>query len=221
MSRRLLSSSSSPPTLEITPMGKLRSLTSISTVRSSSFPSRSCKRSFDLVVSCVSGTGGAAMSPAGSNKPGLGGGGGSSRSSSRSSPCCSAFCCTASRRCVFTMLIASSVKSRMMDSTSRPTYPTSVNLDASTLMKGAWASLASRLAISVFPTPVGPIMMMFFGITSSRRSGDSCWRRQRFRNAMATIRLASFWPITYRFSSSTIWRGVRLLTFNDGVSVSC
>jgi hypothetical protein len=47
-----------------------------------------------------------------------------------------------------------------MDSASLPTYPTSVNLEASTLMKGAPESRASRRATSVLPTPVGPIMMM-------------------------------------------------------------
>ena len=36
-------------------------------------------------------------------------------------------------------------------------------------MKGALASFASRRAISVLPTPVGPIIRMFFGSTSSRR----------------------------------------------------
>ena len=36
-------------------------------------------------------------------------------------------------------------------------------------MNGALASLASRRAISVLPTPVGPIIRMFLGITSSRR----------------------------------------------------
>ena len=35
-------------------------------------------------------------------------------------------------------------------------------------MKGAPASLARRREISVLPTPVGPIIRMFFGITSSR-----------------------------------------------------
>src|SRR5512137_2670588 len=53
-------------------------------------------------------------------------------------------------------------------------------------------------------------MMMFFGITSSRRSSDRRWRRQRFRSAMATARLALFWPMMYLSSSSTIWRGVRV-----------
>ena len=63
-------------------------------------------------------------------------------------------------------------------------------------MKGACVSLARRREISVLPTPVGPIMMMFFGMTSSRRSAGSFWRRHRVRSAMATMRLASRWPIT-------------------------
>ncbi len=61
-------------------------------------------------------------------------------------------------------------------------------------MKGAWASFASRRAISVLPTPVAPIMMMFFGAISSRSSSDTCCLRQRLRSAIATARLASFWP---------------------------
>ena len=61
-----------------------------------------------------------------------------------------------------------------------------MNLVASTLMNGARASLARRRAISVLPTPVGPIMMMFFGATSSRSDGSSCCRRHRFRSATAT-----------------------------------
>lgn len=36
-----------------------------------------------------------------------------------------------------------------------------------TLTKGASANLARRLAISVFPQPVGPIMSMFLGTISS------------------------------------------------------
>ena len=35
-------------------------------------------------------------------------------------------------------------------------------------MNGASASLASRRAISVLPTPVGPIIRMFFGVISWR-----------------------------------------------------
>ena len=43
-----------------------------------------------------------------------------------------------------------------------------MNFDASTLMNGAPASFARRRAISVFPTPVGPMRMMLFGEISSR-----------------------------------------------------
>jgi len=74
------------------------------------------------------------------------------------------------------MLIAASTRSRTIDSTSRPTYPTSVNFDASTFTNGAPASRASRRAISVFPTPVGPIMMMLLGRISSRISSGACDR---------------------------------------------
>ena len=88
--------------------------------------------------------------------------------------------------------IATSTRSLIMDSTSRPTYPTSVNLVASTLMKGAEASFASRRAISVLPTPVGPIMRIFFGEISALRSSSSCNRRHLFRSAIATARLAPF-----------------------------
>ncbi len=66
-----------------------------------------------------------------------------------------------------------------------------MNLLASTFRNGEFASLASRRASSVLPTPVGPIIRMFFGITSSAISGSSFWRRMRLRSAMATARLAS------------------------------
>jgi hypothetical protein len=36
---------------------------------------------------------------------------------------------------------------------------------------------------------------MFFGVTSSRSAGSSCMRRQRLRKAIATARLAAFWPM--------------------------
>jgi len=45
-----------------------------------------------------------------------------------------------------------------------PRKPTSVYFVASTFMKGALARLARRRAISVFPTPVAPIMRMFLGM---------------------------------------------------------
>src|SRR3954452_7975233 len=74
-------------------------------------------------------------------------------------------------------------------------------------MNGAPASFASRLAISVLPTPVGPIISMFLGRTSSRNPPSSCCRRQRLRSAMETARLASAWPTMKRSSSETISRG--------------
>jgi hypothetical protein len=108
-----------------------------------------------------------------------------------------------------TRLIAESSKSRIIDSTSRPWYPTSVYFVASTLMNGAFVSPASRRAISVFPTPVGPIIRMFFGLTSCRSDSPSCCRRHRFRIATATARFASAWPTMYLSSSATICLGVR------------
>jgi hypothetical protein len=69
-----------------------------------------------------------------------------------------------------------------------------VNFDASTLRNGAPASRASRRAISVFPTPVGPIMMMLLGRISSRISSGACARRHRLRIAMATDFLAAACP---------------------------
>src|SRR5690606_33943683 len=76
-------------------------------------------------------------------------------------------------------------------------------------MKGAPARRASRRAISVLPTPVGPIMMMLLGMISSRMSSGAWRRRQRFRRAMATLRFASSCPMTYLSRAATIWRGVR------------
>jgi hypothetical protein len=43
--------------------------------------------------------------------------------------------------------------------------------------------------------------------TSSRIASGSCCRRQRLRSAIATARLASFWPTMKRSSSETISRG--------------
>src|SRR5690554_6698853 len=80
-------------------------------------------------------------------------------------------------------------------------------------MKGAWARRARRRASSDLPTPVGPIIRMFFGVTSWRRSSGSCSRRQRLRRAMATTRLASCWPMIWRSSSWTLSRGVMDMWF--------
>ncbi len=85
-----------------------------------------------------------------------------------------------------------------------------MNLLASTFRNGLAESRASRRAISVFPTPVGPIMRMFFGVTSAAISGGRRCRRIRFRIATATARLAAAWPTTCRSSSATICRGVRV-----------
>ena len=70
-------------------------------------------------------------------------------------------------------------------------YPTSVNLVASTLMKGASANLDNLLDISVLPTPVGPIISIFFGRTSSLISSDKACLLHLFRSATATAFLAS------------------------------
>ncbi len=69
--------------------------------------------------------------------------------------------------------------------TSLPTYPTSVNFVAYTLMKGALVSLAKRLASSVLPDPVGPDINIFFGATSLRMCSGRHLRRHRFRMAIA------------------------------------
>src|SRR5690242_835404 len=75
-------------------------------------------------------------------------------------------------------------------------------------MKGASASRASRRAISVLPTPVGPIIRMFFGVISCRSGSATCWRRQRLRSAIATARFALPCPTMYLSSSWTISCGV-------------
>src|SRR5512139_510710 len=177
--------------------GTADSRTSTSTVRSASFPSRSRMRRRSRV-----------SREALSVSPARGGTGGSSRSRRRSSAAARARSATFSISSARTMWTAISTRSRTIDSTSRPTYPTSVNLDASTLRKGAWASFARRRAISVFPTPVGPAMMMFFGAISSRSSGATRMRRHRFRRAIATALLAAACPTMYRSSSETISRGI-------------
>src|SRR3990172_5393190 len=114
-------------------------------------------------------------------------------------------------RASFVMFMASCVSSLIIDSTSLPTYPTSVNLDASTFMNGAAESFASLRDISVLPTPVGPIIIIFLGITSSLRSSESLCLRHLVLRAIATARFALACPITYLSSSSTICLGARKL----------
>ena len=68
----------------------------------------------------------------------------------------------------------------MMFSTSSPTYPASVSVVASTIVKGTDSSLASVCASSVLPVPVGPISMMFDLVSSmSLRPRDCFWISMR------------------------------------------
>ena len=71
-------------------------------------------------------------------------------------------------------------------------------------MNGASASRARRRAISVLPTPVGPIMRMFLGVISWRSGSATCCRRQRFLSAIATARFARACPTMCLSSSWTI-----------------
>jgi hypothetical protein len=57
-------------------------------------------------------------------------------------------------------------------------------------MNGELVIWASRRAISVFPTPVGPIRRMLLGMMSRRFSAATCIRRIRLRRAIAIARLA-------------------------------
>src|SRR3546814_15867859 len=86
-------------------------------------------------------------------------------------------------------------------------------------MKGASASLARRREISVLPQPVGPIIRIFLGLTSSRSSGASCWLRQRFLSATATARLAASWPMICVSSAATIALGVRSLFMGSSLDI--
>ena len=88
--------------------------------------------------------------------------------------------------------MAISIKSLIICSTSLPTYPTSVNLVASTFINGASASFDNLLEISVLPTPVGPIIRIFLGRTSSFISSDKACRLHLFLKATATAFFASF-----------------------------
>ena len=108
----------------------------------------------------------------------------------------------------FVILIELSTRSLTMESTSLPTYPTSVNFVASTFTKGASISLASLLAISVLPHPVGPIIKIFFGVISSLISSERRFLLYLFLNAIATERFALSCPIIYLSSSATISFGV-------------
>ena len=81
-------------------------------------------------------------------------------------------------------------------------------LVASILMNGAPGEFRQPPGDFGFADAGGPIIMMFFGETSSRISSGTRCRRQRLRTAIATARLASPWPMMWRSSSCTISRGV-------------
>jgi hypothetical protein len=75
------------------------------------------------------------------------------------------------------------------------------------LDEGRVGQAARRRAISVLPTPVGPIIRMFLGVISLF-SGSATWaRRQRLRRATATAFLALPWPTMCLSSSETISGG--------------
>src|SRR3984893_13071381 len=78
-------------------------------------------------------------------------------------------------------------------------------------MNGASASFARRRAISVLPTPVGPIIRMFFGVISWRNGSATCWRRHRLRNATAPAFFARPCPMMCLSSSETISAGVMVV----------
>src|SRR3546814_18298536 len=86
-------------------------------------------------------------------------------------------------------------------------------------MKGASASLARRREISVLPQPVGPIIRIFLGLTSSRSSGARCWRRQRFLSATAPARFAAPWPMLCVSSAATIASRVRSLFMGSRLDI--
>mmetsp|Transcript_7751 Transcript_7751/g.11697 ORF Transcript_7751/g.11697 Transcript_7751/m.11697 type:complete len:218 (-) Transcript_7751:294-947(-) len=88
------------------------------------------------------------------------------------------------------MLMLISTKSLMIWSTSFPWNPTSVNFVASTLMNGDLVILAILRATSVLPQPVGPIIRMFFGMTSLLSSSESLCLLHLFLIAIATALFA-------------------------------
>src|ERR1039458_8155636 len=85
-------------------------------------------------------------------------------------------------------------------------------------MNGALASFASRRAISVFPTPVGPIRIILLGKISSRRPAGTCCLRHLFLSAIATALLAS--PLRARGSLVSGGRGLRAPAARRGAGVS-
>ena len=92
-----------------------------------------------------------------------------------------------------------------------------MNLVASTLTNGASANFDNRLDISVLPTPVGPIIKIFFGSTSFFISPLSACLLHLFLNATATAFFALFCPTTNLSNSDTISLGERELPKNSSL----
>ena len=70
----------------------------------------------------------------------------------------------------------------------------------------------NEIEISVLPTPVGPIIRIFFGKTSFFISPLSACLRHLFLKATATAFFALFWPTTNLSNSETISLGDKELT---------
>mmetsp|Transcript_58459 Transcript_58459/g.139075 ORF Transcript_58459/g.139075 Transcript_58459/m.139075 type:complete len:357 (+) Transcript_58459:611-1681(+) len=172
---------------------------STSIVRSSRAPSRSRARNDSRVEFC-------AASPA-------------RMSRIRFSTAATTSARTSSFILTFCSAMATSTRSLIIVSTSFPWKPTSVYLVASTLTNGAPASLARRRATSVLPTPVGPIIRMFLGMTSSLSGDSSFMRRHRLRIAMAMARLASCCPTMCLLRYATISLGVMSSSSGGGAAL--
>ena len=69
--------------------------------------------------------------------------------------------------------------------------------------------IRDSLDISVLPTPVGPIIKIFFGRTSSFILPFKACLLHLLRKAIATALFAAFCPITYLSNSDTISLGER------------
>ncbi len=118
MSLRLIPTSSMPWPENTSSMGPACACTSISIIRSSSLPARSWARSLSRVASREASGDTSSRVPLEKASPWRRG---SKRSRSRSSASASARSRTAAAISALTMLTPSSVRSRIIDSTSRPT----------------------------------------------------------------------------------------------------
>ena len=132
------------------------------------------------------------------------------RSTSRSSAAAAARSTTRARRSSFTRRIAASTRSRAIESTSRPTYPTSVNFEASTFTNGRVHEAREAARDLGLPDArrADHEDVLRRRSRAATSTGRRC-RRHRSRRAIATARLAFDCPTTCRSSSATIFRGER------------